>query len=210
MARTDQVSGSTCGSSAAQRPSAPMQSTALPAADWTRARRCGPTNITPVSVRPVVGSMAAAASALVVAPETAGNGWNGSGRPAGAALRTSRTDGNGIRPRSGEGVTIGAGGSISGVGAGGKVEVDTEGPGPPQAPRATTPASRPDFRASSAPLFHQIPKTIKVGLQLLRDNPPQDAGLHQRCQDPRELVGHTQFHHRALRGFRIEPHCAFG
>ena len=45
-------------------------------------------------------------------------------------------------------------------------------------------------RRNSAITLHQISKAVKVGLQLLRHDPPQDGGFHQWCQDPGQLVAH--------------------
>merc|ERR1712185_430909 len=100
-----------------------------------------------------------------------------------------------MRPRSGAAVISGASDSTSGAGAWGSVIVTAGGLSPPQAARASNPTSRHEFRACSAPLLHQIPETVKVGLQFLRDNPPQDAGLHQRCQDPGQFIADTELHH---------------
>ena len=61
----------------------------------------------------------------------------------------------------------------------------------------------------SAARFDEIPETVKIGLQLLRNNPTQDAGLHQRCQDPRQFICDGQLHNGSIVFLGVETHRAF-
>ena len=60
------------------------------------------------------------------------------------------------------------------------------------------------------PAFDQIPKSVKIRLQFLRDNSTKNAGFHQGGQNTWQFIGHAELHGRELRLFGVEAHPSFG
>ena len=103
-------------------------------------------------------------------------------RPPGAACCTSSTEGKGMRPIDTDDAALSG---ISGRSAGcsGANGSDmTFGVSPPQPPTSRRTTAGASQRLINC--FDQVTETVKIRLELLRNNPSQDAGFHQRCQDP--------------------------
>ena len=172
MLSTDHPVGSNTGSSSPQRPSEPTQITPFPLEVVTKALCWFPTIKIPVKVT----------SEVEFCSSSDERGANGSTLPPGATSWTSSTEGKGVKPIETDDAAM-RGLSVDKTGlaedSGWDVAVGVSPPQPPTTTNTATGASQ-----CLAACFHQITETVKIRLELLSNNPSQDAGFHQRCQDP--------------------------
>ena len=175
MLSTDHPVGSNTGASSPQRPSEPTQITPFPLEVVTKALCWFPTIKIPVKVTSEVEFCSSS-------DERGARGANGSTLPPGATSWTSSTEGKGVKPIETDDAAMRVI-SVDKTGlaedSGWDVAVGVSPPQPPTTTNTATGASQ-----CLAACFNQVAETVKIRLELLSNNPSQDAGFHQRCQDP--------------------------